>query len=244
MAIRGAPGLARLRRGLGSERFASVLKVNRVDLGHVRDGDTLVVPDSATMALDSTARLLALSPFPRALGPGHAEKKLLLVSLRVQAFAAYDSGALARWGPTSTGRETLQTPVGLYHTNWKDRVRTSTFNEEWLLEWYVNLQNFEGISLHKFELPGRPASHSCVRLQEDDAMWIYDWVEEWTLGKDPRVILRPGTPVVVFGQYAFHDRAPWKRLDADSTATTVTLDEVEEALELHLPRVRASGPAP
>ena len=244
VAITGAKGLARLRKTLGPEGFATVLKVNRVDLGHVRDGDTLMVPDSATMALDSTARMLALSPFPRALGAGHAAKKLLLVSLRVQAFAAYDSGTLARWGPTSTGRETLQTPVGLYHTNWKDRERTSTFNEEWLLEWYVNLENFLGISLHQFSLPGHPASHSCVRLLEDDAMWLYGWVEQWRIGEDPRVILQQGTPVVIFGGYGYHEPPPWKRLGVDSTATNVTLAEVEEAMELHLPRVRASGPSP
>ena len=244
VAITGAKGLARLRKTLGPEGFATVLKVNRVDLGHVRDGDTLMVPDSATMALDSTARMLALSPFPRALGAGHAAKKLLLVSLRVQAFAAYDSGTLARWGPTSTGRETLQTPAGLYHTNWKDRERTSTFNEEWLLEWYVNLENFLGISLHRFELPGHPASHSCVRLLEDDAMWLYGWVEQWRIGEDPRVILQQGTPVVIFGRYGYHEPPPWKRLGVDSTATNVTLAEVEEAMELHLPRVRASGPSP
>ena len=46
---------------------------------------------------------------------------------RVQAFAAYDSGALVRWGPTSTGRREMPTPARLFHTNWKARQRTSTF---------------------------------------------------------------------------------------------------------------------
>jgi hypothetical protein len=166
------------------------------------------------------------------------------VSPRVQAFAAYDSGRIARWGPTSTGRESLETPPGLYHANWKDRERTSSFNEEWLLEWYVNLENFLGISLHLFELPGRPASHSCVRLQEDDAMWLYDWLEPWRIGQDRRVILEHGTAVVIFGRYAFHEPPPWRRLAADSTATHVTTAEVEQALERYLPPVRASVPGP
>jgi hypothetical protein len=244
VAITGARRLSRLGKSLGVERLTTVLKVNRVDLTFVHPRDTLSVPDSSTMALDSIPRMLALAPFPLRLEVPHAPAKLLFVSLRVQAFAAYDSGRLTRWGPTSTGRETLQTPVGLYHANWKARERTSTFNEEWLLKWYINLESFLGISLHQFELPGHPASHACVRLMEDDAMWLYDWVEQWRIGADPRVIVRHGTPVVIFGRYAYHEPPPWHRLGRDSTATHVTPTEIDEALDLYLPPVRASGPAP
>jgi len=37
------------------------------------------------------------------------------------------------------------------------------------------------VSFHKFDLPGYPASHGCVRLPEEDAKWIYDWADHWTL---------------------------------------------------------------
>ncbi len=233
VAVGGAKGLKRLQKELGPDRFAIVLKVNRLDLDHVRDRDSLIVPDS-------TLRFFDISPFPREL-PAHRDlKKLLLVSLRVQAFAAFDSGALARWGPTSSGRESLPTPDGLYHTNWKDKERVSTFNEEWELKWYINLQNFVGISLHQYELPGYPASHSCVRLHEDDAQWLYDWADQWKLDKDPRRILRHGTPVVIFGKYGYHRRAPWRRLNVDSTATDVPMEEIEKALAAWLPRDTAT----
>ena len=226
--VGGPKGLVRLGKRLGPERFAVVLKVNRLDRAHVRDRDSLIVPDSV-------ASFLALSPFPRGLSSQRARSKLLLVSLRVQAFAAYDSGALARWGPASTGRESVPTPEGLYHTNWKDKERVSTFNDEWLLKWYINLENVLGISLHEYDLPGYPASHSCVRLHADDAEWLYGWAEQWRLARDDHHILRHGTPVVVFGRYAYHRRPPWKRLAVDSTATEISLDEVEEALRAYLP---------
>lgn len=228
VAVGGARGLVRFQQGLGPERLAIVLKLNRLDLAHVRDRDSLIVPDSLSTLAD-------LSPFPRELPSQRGRSKLLLVSLRAQAFAAYDSGGLARWGPASTGRESLQTPPGLYHTNWKDRERVSTFNEEWLLKWYVNLDNFLGISLHEYDLPGYPASHSCVRLQADDAEWLYGWAEQWVLDKDPRRIIRQGTPVVVFGEYAFHHRAPWKSLPEDSRATELPLGGIEDALRTYLP---------
>jgi hypothetical protein len=226
--IPDAKALRRLHRELGADRFLLALKVNRRDSVHVRMGDSLMVPDS-------TATLLDLSPFPRQIPSTLDQAKLVLISRRVQAFAAYEAGRLARWGPTSTGRESLQTPAGLYHTNWKDQERTSTFNDEWLLKWYVNLDNFLGISFHLYELPGYPASHSCVRLLEDDAIWLYDWVEQWQL--DPtnrRKVLRQGTPVVVFGQYGFGKKAPWRKLAADSTATNVPLAEVDGALDAYL----------
>ncbi len=221
----GSPqGLAALRRDLGPEHFATALKLTRLDLAHVRDRDSLVVPDS-------TFTFLELAPFPAELPARRSVPKLVLISLRVQAFAAYDSGRISRWGPTSTGRESLATPAGLYHANWKDSSRVSTFNEEWLLTWYVNLENFLGISLHQYELPGLPASHSCVRLAEDDARWIYHWVDTWKLAPDPRRVLEQGTPVVIFGRYAFGKRRPWKNLPWDSTATDVSLEEIERALD-------------
>ena len=227
--------LARLAKSLGPELFLLALKVNRRDSLHVKDGDSLMVPDSS-------ARLLDLAPFPRRIPSTSEVAKLILVSRRVQAFAAYERGGLVRWGPTSTGRESLQTPEGLYHTNWKDAERTSTFNEEWLLKWYVNLDNFLGISFHLFELPGYPASHSCIRLLEDDAVWLYGWSDSWTLDpNDRRKVTKPGTPVVVFGQYGWGKKAPWRRLAADSTATDVPLSEIEPALTSYL---RSGRPTP
>ena len=227
--------LRRLYRELGPDRFLLALKVNRRDSLHVRNGDSLMVPDS-------NATLLDLAPFPRQLPSVEGENKLVLVSRRVQAFAAYQEGHLVRWGPTSTGRESLQTPEGLYHTNWKDQERTSTFNDEWLLKWYVNLDNFLGISFHLFELPGYPASHSCVRLLVDDAIWLYGWVDQWTLDPhDRRKVVKPGTPVVVFGRYAYGKKAPWRKLAADSSATNVPLAEIEAALDAFL---RSGRPTP
>jgi len=222
-AITDEKALSGLARRLGPDSFAVVLALNRIDLAHARQGDTLVVP--------GTFDLARLSPFPDTLPAARALPKLLVVSARVQAFGAYESGRLCRWGPTSTGRQEKPTTPGLYHTNWRQRRRVSTFNDEWILNWYVNLGNFDGISLHQYELPGRPASHSCVRLLEDDAAWLYHWVETWKLVPgDRRKIAEQGTPVVVMDEYAFGGRKPWKRLPEDPRATAVAAEEIEAAL--------------
>jgi hypothetical protein len=228
--IENAAFLAALRKQLGPEAFSLILKVNRVDLDHVRQGDSLVVPEPTDP--------LALSPFPaavsRELAPAH---KLLVVSRRVQAFAAYEDGALVRWGPTSTGRKETPTPPGLYFTNWRSKLRRSTDNAQWMLPWLVNFENNRGISFHQFDLPGYPASHACVRLLEADARWMFDWAEEWFLSSDRRAVVAYGTPVVVFGEYQYGSTPPWKRLVEDPGAATVSPGELESALLVHAPLI-------
>ena len=234
-AVRRPGRLRALLDSIGPANTFEILKLNRVDLAHIRDRDSLVVPEAFGDSLD-------LAPFPRAIAAIRDSAKVLLISLRVQAFAAYESGQLRRWGPTSTGRRDMPTPAGLYHTNWKDKSRISTFDDEWKLEWYVNLDNFQGVSLHEYELPGYPASHSCVRLLEADAMWMYAWAEQWRLAADRRVITREGTPAVVFGEWTWGGRAPWKRLPEDSLATMLAGAEIDDALRILYDRVKPVYP--
>jgi len=200
-----------------------VLRLNRIDLGHARQGDTLVEPSVFDWA--------QLAPFPDTLTAGGVPPRLLVVPARVQAFGAYQAGRLVRWGPTSTGRQEKPTPPGLCHANWRQRTRANTFNDEWILHWSMNLSNFDGISLHQYELPGRSASHSCVRLIENDAAWLYHWVDTWKLVPgDRRKVLEHGTPVVVMDEYAFGQRRPWKRLPEDLQATRPGAGKTEAAL--------------
>jgi lipoprotein-anchoring transpeptidase ErfK/SrfK len=214
---------SKLKSEIGEEKLAMVLKLNRVDAGHIRKGETLLIPEQLT-------DLMALSPFPQEVETARAVPKLLVVSRRVQAFGAYEFGRLVRWGPTSTGKKSTPTPAGLYYTNWKSKATRSTVNSEWLLRWYFNLDNAKGISVHEYEMPGFPASHSCVRLFADDARWFYGWADEWKVATDGRQIVANGTPVIVFGEYRYGEKPPWQQLEIDSCATTVTSSELEEAI--------------
>jgi len=232
LKLAGNQTLTELENALGARKFALFLKVNRIDLAHVRDTDTLAVPDSTLDTLD-------LAPLPLQLANAAAIPKLLLVSLRVQAFGAYEDGHLVRWGPVSTGKKATPTPAGLYHANWKAKQRYSTVDDSWFLKWCVNIEVHEGISLHEYELPGRPASHSCVRLGPDDAQWVYGWCDQWKLDGAGK-LAAPGTPVLVFGDYAWGARAPWKNLAEDPLAASVALGELTGPMRLVVPAV-ASG---
>ena len=241
--IRGKKSWDELRSKFGEEGIALVLKINRVDRRHVKVGDTLAVPGNIT-------DWLALSPFPPEIESASGIVKLILVSRRAQAFGAYESGKLIYWGPTSTGKKATSTPQGLYHANWKSKETRSTINQDWILPWYFNLDNHQGIAFHQYDLPGYPASHGCVRLLEADARWIYGWADSWILSEDRRSRLAHGTPVIIFGDYAYGKQPPWKRLYTDPNAANVSLAEIDAVLQRHLAvieereQLRAAARAP
>jgi lipoprotein-anchoring transpeptidase ErfK/SrfK len=223
--VEGMNTVRALQHQFGAEGYATILRLNRVDPEHVRQGDTLVVPDRV---IDANG----ICPFPGQLSTALSpSEKMLLVSRRVQAFAAYEKGVLVRWGPTSTGRKETPTPAGLFYTNWRAKSRRSHDNDEWVLPWYVNFVNESGVSFHQFALPGYPASHACVRLLDADAHWIYDWADQWVLSENRRDVLITGTPVVVFGEYDYEAPPPWRRLTTDPLAVSVPLAEIAGVLQ-------------
>lgn len=204
-AISSAADLKNFREQYTSEQRRVILSLNRRDSRHLHYGDTLVVP---TPLYDS---LMPYSPFPRRLPELTFVPKFTMVSYRVQAFGAYEYGRLVRWGPTSMGKRSTPTPTGLYSVNWKSKRAISTVDRSWILPWNVNVMNFEGVSMHQFDMPGYPASHACMRLLEEDAHWNYGWAESWILSADGKLSAR-GTPVLIFGRYDYKSPAPWSRL--------------------------------
>ena len=205
LAISSAADLKIFRENYTPEQRRVILALNRRDSRHLHYGDTLVVPQPLH---DS---LMLYSPFPRHLPELTFVPKFTLVSYRVQAFGAYEYGRLVRWGPTSMGKRSTPTPTGLYSVNWKAKRAVSTVDRSWILPWNVNVMNFEGVSMHQFEMPGYPASHACMRLLEEDAYWNYTWAESWILGADRKLQAR-GTPVLIFGRYDYKSPSPWSRL--------------------------------
>ena len=209
-------------------RAKIILALNRLDERFIRKPDSIVVPD--TIINDK----ILYSPFPRHLALLDSVKKILLVDQRIQAFAAYEFGNLVNWGPTSTGKKSTPTPNGLFHTNWKSKKTISTDDSTWILKWYFNLENFRGISLHQFDMPGYPASHACVRLLEEDAFWIYNWAEQWILTKDEEFVIAYGTPVIIYGNYDYKGIKPWLLITTELEKALVSEDELNEIINDHI----------
>ncbi len=218
---------------VGKENVDMVLALNRINMHKIQKGAVLSVPTAWT-GVD----MMALSPYPTRIDRIKDISKFIFVSQRVQAFGLYENGQLVRWGPVSTGKKATQTPSKLYFANWKQKVTISNIDDTWIMPWNVNFANFDGMSLHQYELPGYAASHSCVRLFEADAMFIYDWVNQWTLTPKDQIATY-GTPVLIFGTYGYGQKPPWKHLSEDPSATTITDSEINEQLDLYLPDIQS-----
>lgn len=195
--------------------------VNRTDSSNFAKMDSVIIPT------DLSGDIVYYLPFPLNVPYLKDINKIIFFSYRTQTFATYEKGNLIYTGPTNMGRKKDPTPTGLFYTNWKAEETTSTFNDEWNLRWNFNIINKEGIGWHQYSLPGYPASHSCLRLQEKDARYLYDWADEWVLiGKDSVRI--KGTPVIVFGVYDFSAPKPWLKLISDPHAIDISAEEIQK----------------
>lgn len=206
--------------------------MNRVDNANIAKLDTIVVPNTFE------ADYMQYSPFPFGVKELRQIKKIIFFSYKAQAFGAYEYGRLVKWGPTSLGRQADQTPTGLFYANWKAEETTSTFNDEWELKWNFNIENKLGVGWHQYEMPGYPASHSCLRLYEADAKYLYDWADQWVLvGTDD--VRAKGTPTVVFGSYPFGEAKPWWSLANDGKALNISEKELTDLVSSHLEEILA-----
>lgn len=215
----------KLLNKFGQKGTDVILALNRIDRKNFKRKDSLIVPDTII------TNWKYYSPFPLKVEDAYQIPKLILVSQKIQAFGAYQLGNLILWGAASTGKKETPTPNGLFHTNWKAEETVSTFNDEWILKWCFNLDNFEGVSIHQYDMPGYPASHSCVRLYEKDAEWIYNWADQWIVTADEESVLAYGTPVIIFDEYDFEYPKPWRELVNDPHKTKVSISDVEDELD-------------
>ena len=209
-----------------SSEITTIVSLNRIDKSNLKLVDSIIVPD--TFEDD----FLAYAPFPYTLESIFEIPKLVIFSYPIQAYGVYEFGELVKWGPSSLGSKTHQTPTGLFFTNWKGEEVQSTFDDEWILRWNFNIENKEGVGWHQYELPGYPASHSCLRLLENDAKWLYDWADEWIL-KDASTVSAKGTPVIIFGTYDFESKSPWYNLTINPNANTITTADLETIISKH-----------
>ena len=186
----------------GESQIVLLEKLNRADRGHLVRLKLLILPSQ--WDLDQ----LAYSPLPHSVSRFVVTPKALVVDLSTQLFGAYEFGNLVRWGPVSSGDRHHPTPPGLYHLNWNARIRISSEHHEWVMPWFFNFSSKIGLGLHHYTLPGRPASHGCIRLLRPDAKWLFYWGQGWELAFDGQVLTN-GTPVMIVGGYDYEGAQPW-----------------------------------
>ena len=140
-------------RCVGVTTTAFLLALSPVYSAHARESSAIV---SETTSLRPGQYIWQ----PARAREGEVE---IVVSLPLQRAYVYRGGTLIGVSTVSTGREGYETPVGTFNILQKRREHYSNRYDNAPMPFMQRL-TWDGIALHAGEIPGRPASHGCIRL--------------------------------------------------------------------------------
>lgn len=96
----------------------------------------------------------------------------LIVNVKTQRAVLYRNGVPIAASTASTGRPGYETPTGVF-TILQKRVRHFSAKYDNAPMPYMQRLTWYGVALHAGNLPGRPASHGCIRLPLKFAELLY-----------------------------------------------------------------------
>jgi len=186
--------------------------LNRKEWNFIVNSKLILVPEVFT------ENRLAYSIFPTYYKGARKLPKLIMVSARYQALACYEYGNLVKFAPVNSGKERTQTYPGRYALTFRQRTRLSSLDSTWIMHYYFNFHPEAGMALHQFTMPGYPASHSCLRMLESDAAWIYNWGEGYKKDTNGKIIRLSGTPLIIIDHYPFgSEYRPWMEITSNKS---------------------------
>tara|TARA_Y100000588_G_scaffold392290_1_gene503631 strand:- start:2596 stop:3318 length:723 start_codon:yes stop_codon:yes gene_type:complete len=176
-----------------------VQRVNRT-YNHLWYGKTIAVPKNL-----SQLTLLDIAPFPHKIT---TDEKQIIVDQEKLAWGAYDDqGHLLNWGPISSGSDrcsdnsspSCRTKTGIFRIFSKENknCQSNMFPVgRGGAKMPYCMYFHKGFAMHgSNDIPGRRASHGCVRMFVDDALWLNrEFVElsnESNQNMGTKVIVRP-----------------------------------------------------
>jgi hypothetical protein len=200
-----------------------IARFNRLDRRHAYPGMTIKVPDRIEDVRGYT-------PMPKQYEPARGHGKYILVDITEQWLGAYESGKLVFSAPAATGKAGTETPTGLFRVDARHLTHTSslykTANDEEqypmdnALRFYIGTDSVS-YWLHARDLPGRPASHGCIGLFDEEMQ--------------NRVFGTPEKPVLLDSQKLY----AWVAGEAEYDYDDGGLDELEDG-----PLVEVRGSLP
>jgi hypothetical protein len=155
---------------LFGRHWIAVARFNRIDRRHVYPGMTIKVPENMNDILNYT-------PMPPTCEKAKMHPKYLLLNITEQWIGAYEYGRLAFSMPAAVGTETHPTPTGIYNIYAYHRKHASSLYKtakgnkqypmDYALLFYIDRES-ASYWIHARDLPGRPVSHGCVGLYDEN----------------------------------------------------------------------------
>ena len=200
-----------------------VARFNRIDRRHVYPGMTIKVPDDIP-------GIRSYTPLPKIYKPAARHDKYVLVDIEEQWLGAYEYGKLVFSTPAATGKAGTETPNGLFRVSARDRSHTSSLYKthdetaqypmDNAVRFHIGADNIS-YWIHARDLPGRPASHGCIGLYDEEMQ--------------KRVFNSPDKPVLRDSQ-RFYD---WAVGESEYEDDTGLLEELDDGIAIE---VRGSLP--
>jgi hypothetical protein len=124
---------------------------------HVRRATQSASGPSAKRAAAAEAKA---PPAPPPVGP-----LTIAISIAHQRLTVFDQDKPIMETPVSTGMPGHPTPMGIFSVIQKDRYHHSNIYSGAPMP-YMQRITWSGVAMHQGVLPGRPASHGCIRMPE------------------------------------------------------------------------------
>src|SRR6202022_3257475 len=153
----------------------------------------------------------------------------IIISIADQRVLLFDNGALIAPSSVSTGTQGHPTPLGVFSVISKERWHRSNIYSAAPMP-YMQRITWSGIALHAGVVPGRPASHGCIRLTNGFAIRLWHLTKRGT-----RVIIAHDDvqPVEITNPHLFKPKAA--SATPESRAATVAGNNVDVAAATHGP---------
>jgi hypothetical protein len=125
-----------------------------------------------------------------ALGEKEASKPqgplIISISITQQKMRIYDANGFFAETPVSTGMPGHSTPMGVFSVIQKHKFHRSNIYSGAPMP-YMQRITWSGVAMHAGVLPGRPASHGCIRMPMAFAVKMWNWTK-----MGARVVITPG----------------------------------------------------
>jgi lipoprotein-anchoring transpeptidase ErfK/SrfK len=111
---------------------------------------------------------------------------IIAISIAQQKMRIYDANGFYAETPVSTGMPGHPTPMGVYSVIQKHKFHRSNIYSGAPMP-YMQRITWSGVAMHAGVLPGRPASHGCIRMPMAFAIKMWNWTR-----MGARVVIVPG----------------------------------------------------